>query len=50
MHNGSFNINNAASEIKKAVENVTLLYQSMSPVSDSVSEQYSEIQLVADNA
>ena len=50
VHEGTSNINNAAYEIKKAVENVTLLYQSMSPVSDSVSEQYSEIQLVADNA
>ena len=35
---------------KKAVENVTLLYQSMSPVSDAVSEQYATIQTVVDNA
>ena len=50
VHEGTSNINNAAYEIKKAVENVTILYQAMSPVADAVSEQYLSTQKVVDNA
>ena len=50
VHEGTANITNVTSEIKKAVENVTLLYQAMNPVAESVSEQYATIQTVVDNA
>lgn len=50
VHEGTANITNVTSEIKKAVENVTILYQAMSPVADAVSEQYATIQTVVDNA
>ena len=49
VHEGTTNITNVTTEIKKAVENVTILYQAMSPVSDAVSEQYATIQTVVDN-
>lgn len=49
VHEDTSNIDNAAYEIKKAVENVTLLYQSMNPVSEAVSEQYLSTQKVVDN-
>ena len=50
VHEGTTNITNVTTEIKKAVENVTILYQAMSPVADAVSEQYATIQTVVDNA
>ena len=50
VHDGTANITNVTNEIKKAVENVTILYQAMSPVADAVSEQYATIQTVVDNA
>ncbi|WP_242349322.1 methyl-accepting chemotaxis protein [Mucispirillum schaedleri] len=49
VHEGTTNITNVTTEIKKAVENVTILYQAMSPVADAVSEQYATIQTVVDN-
>ncbi len=50
VQEGTANITNVTSEIKKAVENVTMLYQAMSPVAEAVSEQYATIQTVVDNA
>ncbi len=49
VQDGTTNIANVTNEIKKAVENVTILYQAMSPVADAVSEQYATIQTVVDN-
>ena len=50
VHDGTTNITGVATEIKRAVENVTLLYTAMRPVAESVSEQYITIQSVVDNA
>ena len=50
VHDGTTNITGVATEIKRAVENVTLLYTAMRPVAESVSEQYVTIQSVVDNA
>ena len=50
VQEGSKNIQNVTGEIKRAVDNVTSLYNDMQPVSQSVSEQYITIQSVVDNA
>ena len=49
VQEGSGNISNVTSEIKRAVEQVTHLYTDMRPVSDSVSNQYDMVQHVVDN-
>lgn len=50
MQEGASNIQSVTGEIKRAVEDVTNLYNDMKPISQSVSDQYVTIQSVVDNA
>ena len=50
VQEGASNIQSVTGEIKRAVEDVTNLYNDMKPISQSVSDQYVTIQSVVDNA
>ena len=50
VQEGASNIQSVTGEIKRAVEDVTNLYNDMKPISLSVSDQYVTIQSVVDNA